>query len=270
MKKEFYLSIILCIFIISLLTGCCDTENVYLTNEVSYSIAHKSGYSYQSMDSSIVTIDSKGTITAHGNGDAIIYVKENNRKKKKYKVTVDVSWPETISFEEDNISIHVDEKYNLNYFILPESNIAFPLTIKPMDSDIVEVTEGTLIGKKEGATSIVVYYENKFLGKLSVSVLKKKAYDMMDSEEKSFYTQFVRNLNMFKDPSSLSITDINESSDGKAWYVTVSGKNGLGGYSSGTYTLTKTGTLSKCYYQYGFSKPSTIDRFLINRALSER
>ena len=75
-------------------------------------------------------------------------------------------------------------------------------------------------------------------------MLRKAAYDLLSNEEREFVDAVLRDIDVFKNPSSVEIMDVvfieGDDTIESFWVVKVSAQNGFGATSSEIYTLSKT------------------------------
>ena len=125
---------------------------------------------WSSSDSSIATVNNKGVIKGIREGVVTITVKTKNGKViAKSTITIEnvptpTSTPmviESLSFNEENISVKKGDSLNLVVTVKPSELSSSKLTWKSSDSSIVSVDEnGVITGLKEGTVTITVTSSN--------------------------------------------------------------------------------------------------------------
>ena len=125
---------------------------------------------WSSSDSSIATVNNKGVIKGIREGVVTITVKtKNGTVIAKSTITIEnvptpTSTPmviESLSFNENNISVKKGDSLNLVVTVKPSELSSSKLTWKSSDSSIVSVDEnGVIKGLKEGTTTITVTSSN--------------------------------------------------------------------------------------------------------------
>lgn len=111
--------------------------------------------SYFSDNRSVATVDSTGTITAVSPGVCTVTITTSNGLSAFISVTVaDESAPEAyVYFEEDSVSLAVDERVRPAVSAYPDDNLIF----SSADTSIAKVSaKGTILGVSEGITEITV------------------------------------------------------------------------------------------------------------------
>lgn len=182
--------------------------------------------------------------------------------------TMDTASPSDIILSSNSIELSIDETTKLTYTIMPETNSDMSVKWKSMDSSIVSVdADGLVTGISEGETSIVVSCEDGGYTTCSVVVVDKSAYDQLDTTCKDLVDKVVAGIDMFYDPSSVSLSYAYLSASG-SWNITVRAHNQLGGYSEQDYDVKPDGSIEKPLMNH--VKIESIENLnLVNEAIQE-
>ena len=101
---------------------------------------------WTSSDSSVVSVDENGNVTAIKRGTAIITVKTTNNKTSTCEVIVKDSKVLSISTDKDNYSINIDDKtFNINYEINTQDNPKYSVSLTSNNNDVVTVNNSGLV-----------------------------------------------------------------------------------------------------------------------------
>lgn len=183
---------------------------------------------------------------------------------------------ETITFEQESYSVREENSGYLSYTIQPD-NAEYNLTWTSSDTSIVTVDYGKITGVKAGEATITVSDVNGATASCKVIVISKTAYGRLPKHAQEFVDAFMKCIDDFKNPSSVTIETITCRSNEESWAtwgkweIYVKGENSFGGYSASLYCLFEDGSIVKAPIQM---KPSYSDYMynldLINEAVQEK
>ncbi len=201
---------------------------------------------FSSSDPSIAKVNSKGVITGLKEGTVTITVKTKDGKvvakstvkvEKKQKPTS----IESISFNEDNVSVKKGDSLNLIAVVKPSELSSSKLTWTSSDSSVVTVDEnGKITGLKEGTVAITVTSSNGKTATCKVTVTN----DSVDVEE---IVLNPKNVNLKVGETSQITSKVlpeNATNRELVWsssdssIVTVDDKGVIKGVKAGTATIT--------------------------------
>lgn len=111
-------------------------------------------FSFKSSNSSVATVNSKGTITAVSCGTATITCSSENGLKASCKVTVG-NLAQSVTLNKTSLTLGVGETLDLNSYI-PENTVALYRLYYSSNSEVASVKEygGLITAKKQGTASI--------------------------------------------------------------------------------------------------------------------
>ena len=135
------------------------------------------GLYFSSDDAEIASVDAKGLITAHEEGNTVITIRAANGVQKTINVTV-TSAPVPVAgieFEEEPFpSLTIGDKYKLKAKVQPDAATDKTLTYTA-DNDNVQIAEdGTITAVKEGTVTVTVASKSNTSVKKKVSITIKK------------------------------------------------------------------------------------------------
>ena len=132
---------------------------------------------YSSSNNNIATVNSKGKITGVKKGTAKITIttEETPEVSKEIEITVKEKAFE-IKIEQDEVEINVDESYQLDITVLPESLDNKKVKYKSSNENIATVNNnGRIIGVSEGTVEITITTEvEPQISKVIIVHVKKK------------------------------------------------------------------------------------------------
>ena len=135
---------------------------------------------YSSNDENVVKVSDEGLITAVGKGTATVTVSfagnDNYTAAQNKTLRVTVSLNDTsVSVLKDNVSIVIDEVYEIDAVVVPED---LTVSYESSNPDVVSVDNGVVIGLKEGSAVITltvgddkVYKKSTATVTMTVSIL---------------------------------------------------------------------------------------------------
>ncbi|MCM1579405.1 MAG: Ig-like domain-containing protein [Ruminococcus sp.] len=184
---------------------------------------------------------------------------------KQEEKTVDITG---IVLSTNNVTMKVDEKFQLNYSLFPDNAVSDSITWKSADETVAGVNnEGYITALKAGQTTIIASSPNGIMATCSVTIEEKAAYDRLASYEKEFVDALLKYINSFKNPQSVTVTGVKQNGSGE-WWVEINAMNGFGGYSNQGYVLTSSKMQESDIISTSGSTVYDID--LINQAIKEK
>lgn len=127
-------------------------------------------FDFSSSNSSIATVDSKGTITAVSCGTATITCSSENGLKSSCKVTVG-KMAQSVTLNKTSLTLGVGEKFDLNSYI-PDGTVAYFRTYYSDNSEVasVEKSGGMVTAKKQGTSEITCKLYNGAIATCTITV----------------------------------------------------------------------------------------------------
>ncbi|MCI8403834.1 MAG: YHYH domain-containing protein [Clostridia bacterium] len=137
-------------------------ESVQLKGSVYPEDAVDKDISWESSDTSIVTIDENGNLKAVGNGTATVTAKTSNGTESKYIITVKEVMAEKIEIHNKPEQIFVDEKVLLNVVFTPKNTTNKTVEWKSADETVAKISpSGEIVGIGVGKTKITASNKDK-------------------------------------------------------------------------------------------------------------
>ena len=274
MKKT--ICIILLLVLLTLLASCAKGDSTYRqTIEVAYQASFaieqapfegKTNIVWETKDESIAVFED-GKINGLLPGETDITALENGNVIAVYTVKVTTIPVTTIVLSTNSCELVQGKSLRLSYILFPENASDYGLVWKSANSAVASVSEsGKVTAKRPGQTTISLSTPEGVVATCSIEVVMKPAYDRLSSAEKEFVDTLLKNINQFKNPSSVVVKKISET--GGCWEVEIQAQNGFGGNGISGYTLYSFGFVEKEYYY--FSHDSKYDLDLINQAIDEK
>ncbi|MCM1577436.1 MAG: Ig-like domain-containing protein [Ruminococcus sp.] len=263
-----------------MMTGCSpkqveETVDIYYGE--SYTIENEDLAKYEnivwSSDNEEVAAPENNVVTGKNPGTAVITGVSNDKTVALYTVNVKLVDITGIVLSTNNLTLKVDEGFQLSYSLFPDNATDYGITWKSADETVAGINdEGYILALKAGQTTISASNPSGIMATCSVTVEEKAAYERLRTYEKEFVDLFLKYVDDFKNPSSLSVTKIYRmvGDDGDVtWVIDVNGTNSYGGYVTSSYFLDN---------EYGFMENSTgvnlsnpdYDLDLINQAIQEK
>lgn len=204
----------------------------------------KENLTWESEDSSIVSVSDDGTVTANAPGKAKVSIKEGEKSIGTYTFDVTTVPIEQIVFAADEIEVDNKTGNNVNHYtLLPKDASDYGITWTSADESVAIVNDkGEVEAKNEGKTVIIATAENGVSAQYSVKVVPMSVWQQLSSEEKAFVNDILPYMNSFKNPESVRFTDVRGyallgTGANSRWMFTVSAQNGFGGNTVSSYML---------------------------------
>lgn len=207
-------------------------------------LAGKENLTWESEDSSIVSVSDDGTVTATAPGKAKVSIKDGEKSIGSYTFDVTTVPIEQIIFAADNIEITNKTGNNVNkYTLLPKNASDYGITWTSADESVAIVNDkGEVEAKSEGKTVIIATTESGVSAQYTVTVTPMSVWQQLNAEEKAFVNDDLPIMSNFKNPESVRFTDVRgyallgTGADSR-WMFTVSAQNGFGGNTVSSYML---------------------------------
>lgn len=238
-------SLLLCAVLLLSLTACTVKESVELLYGDTYQVTNDKLKKYEvleweSSDTAIAEVQ-YGQIAGVGAGTALITAQADGKTVAELTVTVTTVPITGIVLSSRMCDLTEEGSHKLEYTLFPEDASNCGLTWKSTDEAIATVDEsGTITGISPGQATISLSTKDGVMDTCTVTVSQKPAYERLSQKERAFVDLALKHLNTFKNPDSVVIKEIEESTLNNTWVVTVSAQNGFGGNSIDTYMLDDT------------------------------
>ena len=199
-------------------------------------LAGKDDLTWESDDSSIVSVSDDGTVTANAPGKAKVSIKEGEKSIGIYTFDVTTVPIEQIIFADNNIQITEKSTDNkIKYTLLPEDASDYGIKWTSADNSVASINENGLVtANVVGKTTIIATTENGVTAQCSLEVVSKSAYDQLSRHEKAFVNAILPIMSNFKNPASVRFTSIHGLGD--YWQFEASAQNGFGGNTLSSYS----------------------------------
>lgn len=199
-------------------------------------LAGKDDLTWESDDSSIVSVSDDGTVTANAPGKAKVSIKEGEKSIGIYTFDVTTVPIEQIIFADNNIQITEKSTDNkIKYTLLPEDASDYGIKWTSADNSVASINENGLVtANVVGKTTIIATTENGVTAQCSLEVVSKSAYDQLSRHEKAFVNAILPIMSNFKNPASVRFTSIHGLGD--YWQFEASAQNGFGGNTISSYS----------------------------------
>ena len=196
----------------------------------------KENLTWESEDSSIVSVSDDGTETANAPGKAKVSIKEGEKSIGTYTFDVTTVPIEQIIFADNNIQITEKSTDNkIKYTLLPEDASDYGIKWTSADNSVASINENGLVtANVVGKTTIIATTENGVTAQCSLEVVSKSAYDQLSRHEKAFVNAILPIMSNFKNPASVRFTSIHGLGD--YWQFEASAQNGFGGNTISSYS----------------------------------
>lgn len=127
-------------------------------------------FDFSSSNSSIATVDNKGTITAVSCGTATVTCLSKNGLKANCKVTVG-KMAQSVTLNKTSLTLGVGEKFDLNSYI-PDGTVAYFRLYYSDNSEVahVEKSGGMVTAKKQGTSKITCKLYNGAIATCTITV----------------------------------------------------------------------------------------------------
>lgn len=228
----------------------------------------KENLTWESEDSSIVSVSDDGTVTANAPGKAKVAIKEGEKSVGTYTFDVTTVPIEQIVFADDNMGITDRSVSNkIKYTLFPKDASDYGITWTSADESVATVNEkGEVRAKSVGKSVIIATTENNITAQCSVEVVPRSAYDQLNSIEKLFVVDILPVVRNFKNPASVRFTSVKQLYAG-CYDFEVSAQNGFGGNTVTAYTYDKN---TSFFMELGTSVNGDMNAELITQAVHEK
>lgn len=188
---------------------------------------------YWSSSNLSVASVSNGVVTGIKEGTAIITATTSNGKKATCLVTVNVVKAETITLNTNSVSLYAGEQSTLKAEILPLNVYDKAVYWSSSDNSIATVSNGVVIGIKEGTATITATTSNSKKVTATIKVTEKKA---------EFISLNVKTLNLGLNSNYTLVATINPADTYNKTITWSSSNNSIVTVSNGVVTGIKEGT----------------------------
>ncbi len=178
-----------------------------------------------------------------------------------------------IILSSNSVEVQMGESIQLSVSILPSSAELPELSWSSSNSAIATVDDtGCVTGISAGQTNVIVEGENNTYTVCSVTVKEKTAYERLTERERQFVDAFLKIVDKFYNPPSVTLKYIYYSSASSLWDITVSAENQMGGYSEKDFILYENGDFIEPILPHVImpGEDKWYDLNLINAAIDER
>ena len=234
------------------LSGCASKETIDMNYGESCLIENERFSKYENLswnteNESIAAFENgnshmgiNAVVMAKAPGTATIDVTENEKKIASYTINVNIIPIEEVILSTNEIEVTEGETATLQYTLLPADASDYGLVWQSADENVATVDDGVIIGKKVGQTTVIVSGTEGISERCTVTVKEKSAYDRLSDREQAVVDMFLKHIVGFKDPSSIKINGVWDTSTSslEEFVVNVSGTNGFGGATSKSYMMT--------------------------------
>lgn len=140
---------------------------------------------WTSSNTSVVAVDSNGTVTARGVGNAKITVKTSNGKTAVCDVTVTPLDPTSISLSQNSLSLNIGDTSKLSYTITPSNAKNQSVTWSSSNTNVATVdSTGLVTAKSAGTVKITVKTSNGKTATTDITVVNSTT---VSKEEKMYF-----------------------------------------------------------------------------------
>lgn len=232
-------------------------------------LAGKENLTWESEDSSIVSVSDDGTVTANAPGKAKVTIKEGEKSVGTYTFDVTTVPIEQIIFSSDTIEITNGDSTVIKYTLLPQDASDYGITWTSADESIVKVRDSKnvqAISKSEGKTTIVATAPSGVTAQCTIEVTPKSAYEQLKKPEKQFVDDILPIMTGFKNPSSVRFNIACQLFSG-CYIFEVAAQNGFGGNTITSYYYDKP---TDCFIEWNSSFEGNMNADLITQAVHEK
>lgn len=135
-------------------------ETTKLEASVYPSNAEDKTISWESSDTSVLTVSSTGSLTAVGVGTATITAKTSRGTSKKFTITVNEVMAESISIANNNTEILIEDTQTLECEFSPENTTDKTIVWTTSDESVISVSEdGEITANKLGTATITATHK---------------------------------------------------------------------------------------------------------------
>lgn len=168
-------------------------DSLTLIATISPSYAQDKSVTWSSSDSSVVSVNSSGVITANKIGTAIITATSSNGKTATSKINVVSKSVEVTSIQlnKSKVEAKVGDKVELYGIITPTNASNQKLTWTSSDNSIATVSYGTVTTKKAGTVTITATSSNGKSASSTIVISEREATVTKISLSKTFTTLYI-------------------------------------------------------------------------------
>lgn len=168
-------------------------DSLTLVATISPSYAQDKSVTWSSSDSSVVSINSSGVITANKIGTAIITATSSNGKTATSKINVVSKSVEVTSIQlnKSKVEAKVGDKVELYGIITPTNASNQKLTWTSSDNSIATVSYGTVTTKKAGTVTITATSSNGKSASSTIVISEREVTVTKISLSKTFTTLYI-------------------------------------------------------------------------------
>lgn len=212
-----------------------DTYNLADSDKMSIMpLNHDDAVLYSSSPSAIVTVDTKGLITAKKPGTAIVTAKNRiGDVKDSIQVIVELKVPaESITFSETSLNLLKGEKGKIEATLLPVGTDDYPTWSSSNESIVKVDQEGNVLGIEEGIATIQAITQSGKIAECEVKVSTRTSEEIecnFDKIPKKVYKAYKYHVAASSKMTKLSPTKIEWSSSSSNVQVTPVGTDGKEG-----------------------------------------
>ena len=175
---------------------------------------------YESGDSTVVTVDENGNITAVGEGTTTVTVSSKDDPTKKDTITITVKKPVTeITLEKEKTILYVDETEDLVVTVNPEEATNKKLIWESDDETVVTVDEnGKITAIGEGTATVTVTSEDDPTKKDTIIVKVKIPVEdiVIENEDTEIAIGEELQLTVTVNPDTASVKDLEYTSSNES------------------------------------------------------
>ena len=216
--------------------GVAYQESCTIENE---KLQKYSDIEWTSEDEAIATVDGS-TIKGIAPGEVKVNGTVNGKTVAVYNVSVSIIPATSIILSTNNLELTQEDVASLTYKLLPDNASDYEFVWKSADDNIASITEnGKITANNVGQTTVYISNPEGITEKCTVTVKEKSAYARLSEQEKSFTDLFLKYVNNYKNPSSIKIKYLAESTKADNWFIVVTGQNGFGGNTTVSYEVSK-------------------------------
>ena len=160
--------------------------NVGETNRIYANVLPHTAYdkdvTWSSSNNNVVTVDSKGVLSARSAGSAVITVKTKDGGFKD-TVLVEVTKRKSennIYINVENNNLYVGDKSNLIVVVSPDENLSSKVVYSSSDSSVVSVnSQGKIVAKKKGVATITARIASEGISSSIDLIVKEKSVEQL-------------------------------------------------------------------------------------------
>ena len=167
--------------------------------------ASKNGVTWESTDTSVVTVDNSGRVTARGVGTAVVILRTLEGGHSVY-ATINVRQvPSGVSFNVSQIDLNSGETYRLRPSFTPANSTDTYLTWESSDTGVATVSDDGVIEARDAGTAIIfAKTETGATAHLTVNVTQPVEGLILNFSEKTIYVGQTFEMRASVNPSDAS------------------------------------------------------------------